>query len=128
MVNRLLSNGLINRYDYKRIKDQVDENIKSKYELYYYDNLDKEFPKIENNELVINDDSNTEVNKFYKELCSCSKYFTEQELKYFFYYINGYSEEEIAEEYLFMTRSSLRKIKQSAILKVAFYFRLNMDF
>lgn len=63
---------------------------------------------------------------FYKRLQKACKYLTNQELVYLEHYLNGYSEETICEILNYSSRSSLKRIKESAIIKIAFYFNLHI--
>lgn len=139
----LLSTKLIESRNYVETKNNVDSCILYKYEEYKYKCHQIIPPKISQNFEVRYEsftgnftdkignyvqkklDLLKEVDEFYNELTNAMLNLNIDELAYFKFYLNGISEDSMCER-LNTSRNSLKKVKMSAIIKIAMYFDLDV--
>ena len=140
--NKLLSIKLAETRDFNRTKKNVD-NLLYKYEEFKYKCHEICPPRItqsfevryEQFTLGVSDkvgsyvqrklDFLKEADSFYNELKSAMNTLCNDELCYFKFYLDGISEENMCER-LSTNRTSLRRIKQSCIIKIAMYFDIDV--
>lgn len=139
----LLSLRLVKSRDYYECKKNVDE-LMYKFEEYKYGNHEILPPKITQSFEIryesftshISNPTETyiqrkldlekEINDFYEELANAMKTLCREELIYFKNtYYNRITEESIC-DILNMSRDSLRRIKESCIVKIAMYYKIDV--
>lgn len=139
----LLSMKLVESRNYIETKKNVDEEILYKYEEYKYKCHEILPPKISQNFEVryesftvnFSDKVGNYVQKkldliqkadeFYNELAMAMKNLNLDEIVYFKYYLNGVSEDSMCER-MNTNKCSLKRIKMSAIIKIAMYFDIDV--
>lgn len=139
----LLSIKLVESRNYIETKKNVDEKILYRYEEYKYKCHEIIPPKISQNFEVRYEsftmnfsdkvgnyvqkklDLMKEADDFYSELTDAMKNLNLEEMVYFKYYINGVSEDSMCER-MNTNKCSLKRIKMSAIIKIAMYFDLDV--
>jgi hypothetical protein len=139
----LLSMKLVESRDYIKTKKKVDDEILYKYEEYIYkchdicppsvtqkfevryESFTKQFSDKIGDYVQRKLDLRKEADEFYSELTDAMNTLTKDELFYFKFYLRGVSEEKICER-LNTNKCSLKRIKMSAIIKIAMYFDIDV--
>lgn len=139
----LLSIKLVESRNYIETKKNVDDEILYKYEEYKYKCHEILPPSISQNfevryeSFTVNFsdkvgnyvqrklDLMQEADEFYKDLSNAMQSLNLDEIVYFKYYLNGISEDSMCER-LNTNKCSLKRIKMSAIIKIAMYFDIDV--
>ena len=139
----LLSIKLVESRNYIETKKNVDDEILYKYEEYKYKFHEILPPSISQNYEVRYEsftvnfsdkvgnyvqrklDLMQEADEFYKDLSNAMQSLNLDEIVYFKYYLNGISEDSMCER-LNTNKCSLKRIKMSAIIKIAMYFDIDV--